>query len=591
MKKLLLILAMFAAVCTNAQEPLWWGYFSESDVSSINGLGTGQKENFEAAIFIPANHSIVGGATIKSLRIWFDANTISKFTSLKVWISKSLSKNASGADYVQQVNVSSLKGGANEIALTTPYEVDNKAIYVGYTLGLSDAVYPVMCGGEWCENSFFIRSSVNVTDWGPLDSFGKLAMMLSLDGVVVEENGAAPADFGTSYALKGSTTQVPVTITNVGSKPLKSISYTITTNGETTEEKTVQVGNIAFNESGQVNIEFAADKETRKCEKILTVTKVNGEANSVAKKSATGTLITILEKPTVVPVVEEFTGTWCGWCTVGYDGMEKAHETFGDKVVLIAVHNSDPMEIADYSSIASRANGYPSSLIDRDISAYPSAGNLNYYLNWQLENKVAVADLQVSASWNSLKRTISIDTKTRFVYSDDNGNYGISYVLVEDGMSGKTSDWAQANYLSGNNNYKDLEFWYNSPSKVSGIQFNHVAVAAWNIAEGIKNSVNPVIQAGEEQTFSYKANISNSANSLIQDKSMLKLVALLIDRSTGLIVNAAQTTIADYNPTGIESPNAVIPEDEGIIYNISGQRVNKAQKGIYIINGKKVVKQ
>lgn len=589
MKKILLILAMFTAMCSYAQEPLWWGYFSESDVSGITGIGTGQKENFEAALFIPANHPIVGGATIKSLRIWFDANTISKFTSLKVWISKKLGNNAAGADYVQQVSVSSLKGGVNEIALSTPYSVDNKAIYVGYTLGLSDAVYPIMCGGNWCENSFFIRSSVNVTDWGPLSSFGKLAMMLLLDGAVVEENAAAPADFGTAYALKGSNAKVPITITNVGSKPLKSISYTITTNGETTEEKTVQAGNIAFNESGKVNIEFAADKEARKYEKTLTITKVNGVANPVDKKSATGALITILEKPVVVPVVEEFTGTWCGWCTVGYDGMERAYETFGDKVALIAVHNGDPMEISDYSSIASRADGYPSSLIDRDISAYPSAGNLDYYLNWQLENKVAVADLQVSASWNSLKRTISIDTKTRFVYSDENGNYGIAYVLVEDGMSGKTSNWAQANYLSGNDNYKDLEFWYNSPSKVSGIQFNHVAVAAWNIADGVKNSVNPVIQAGEEQTFSYKANISTNTNSLIQDKSKLKLVALLIDRSTGLIVNAAQTTIADYNPTSIESPNSVIPEDEGAIYNISGQRVQKPQKGIYIQNGKKVL--
>ena len=582
MKKLLLILAMFTAMCTYAQDSLWWGYFTESDASSIQGIGTGQKENFEAALLIPANHPIVGGATIKSLRIWFDEETIPNLTSLKVWISKRLPKNATGADYVQTVSVSSLKGGANEIALKKPFEVGNKAIYVGYTLGLNDAVYPIMCGGEWCENSFFIRSSVNVTNWGPLTSFGKLAMMLLLDGVKIEENAAAVTDFGTSYVLKGSTAQVPVTLTNVGSKPLKNISYTITTNGETTEEKTVQVNNIAFNESGQVNLEFASDAEARKYEKTLTITKVNGVANPNANKAATGALITILEKPVVVPVVEEFTGTWCGWCTVGFDGMEKAHETFGDKVALIAVHNGDPMEISDYSPIASRASSYPSSFIDRNISAYPSADNLNHYINWQIENKIAVAGLQVSASWNSLKRTISIETKTRFVYSDDNGNYGIAYVLVEDGMSGKGSDWAQANYLSGNDNYKDLEFWYNSPSKVSGVQFNHVAVAAWSIADGVKNSVNPVIQAGEEQTFNYKATINTTTNSLIQDKSKLKVVALLIDRSTGLIVNAAQTAIEEYNPTAINGVSA-FSEGEGTVYTLGGQKVTSPQRGINIV--------
>lgn len=589
MKKILLFLAVFMAMRFYAQEPLWWGYFSESDVSSIDGVGTGAKENFEAAIFIPANHAIVGGTSIKGLKIWFDASHISKFSSLKVWISKKLPTNAVGADYVQAVSVSTLKGGANEISLNTPYNVGNQAIYVGYTLGLTDAVYPIMNGGEWVENSFFIRSSVNVTDWSPLDYFGKLAMMLLLDGVVIEENAAVPVDFGTAYAVKGTTAKIPVTITNIGSKPLKNISYTVTTDGETSEEKTAQMGNLAFNDSKQVLFDFVADKETRKYEKTLTITKVNGVANSTDKKSAKGNLITITERPTVVPVVEEFTGTWCGWCTVGYDGMEKMHETYGDKVALIAVHNSDPMYTNTYDPIANKTSSYPSSFIDRAISSYPSAGNLDYYINQQINEKVAVASLQVSASWaNSLKRSIRIDTRTKFVYSEDNGNYGIAFALVEDGMSGKTSDWAQANYLSGNVNYKDdYAFWYNSPSSVSGIKFNHVGIAAWDIANGVKNSVNPIIQAGEEQEFSFNANVST--NNLIQDKTKLKVVAMLIDRSTGFIVNAAQAAVSDYDPTGIVDMES-IHEGNGSIFDMSGRKVSgQLKKGIYIINGRKVL--
>ena len=596
MKKFLLILAMFMAVCSYAQEPLWWGYFNESDTKATNfqGVGTGAKENFEAAIFIPANHAIAGSATIKSVKIWFDDSHISKFSSLKIWITKNLLVNAYGADYMQMVNVSDLKGGANEIVLNTPYEVNNQAIYVGYTLGLSDVVYPVMNGGEWCENSFYIRSSKNVTSWMALDSFGKLAMMLLLDGVVVEENCATPADFGTAYAVKGSTAQVPVTITNIGSKPLKNISYTITTNGVSTEENTIQVNNIPFNESGQVNVEFNADEDTRKYEKTFTITKVNGADNPTDRKSATGNLITILKKPAVVPVVEEFTGTWCGWCTIGYDGMEYAHELFGDKVALIAVHNNDSMEISDYSAVAKLVDGYPNSLVDRASSVYPSKAFLPTVITQQMEEKVALAGLEVSAMWaNTLKKVIKIETKTKFVYSNDNGDYGIALVLVEDGMSGKTSNWAQVNNLSGNKDYATSNpFWYSSGSSVSGVKFNHVAVAAWNIADGAKNSVNPVIQAGEEQTYTYNANVSN--NTLIQDKTKLKVVAMLIDRSTGLIENAAQAAVEDYDPTGIESiQNSQFRiHDEGDVYDLSGRKVNSQpkQKGIYIINGRKVVK-
>jgi hypothetical protein len=42
--------------------------------------------------------------------------------------------------------------------------------------------------------------------------------------------------------------------------------------------------------------------------------------------------------------------------------------------------------------------------------------------------------------------------------------------------------------------------------------------------------------------------------------------------------------------TGIESLTPALSEGEGAIYNLSGQRVSKAQKGIYIINGKKILK-
>ena len=42
--------------------------------------------------------------------------------------------------------------------------------------------------------------------------------------------------------------------------------------------------------------------------------------------------------------------------------------------------------------------------------------------------------------------------------------------------------------------------------------------------------------------------------------------------------------------TGIDNVNVNANLNEGAIYNIAGQRVSKAQKGIYIINGKKVLK-
>jgi hypothetical protein len=41
--------------------------------------------------------------------------------------------------------------------------------------------------------------------------------------------------------------------------------------------------------------------------------------------------------------------------------------------------------------------------------------------------------------------------------------------------------------------------------------------------------------------------------------------------------------------TGIENVSAAKPVVDGAIYNLNGQKVNNATKGVYIINGNKVV--
>jgi len=568
------------APITPGEGQIWWGYMSESDLGTSDGIGIGQSNvPFLAGICIPANHELIGGSTIKAVRVYVREGLANTMKDVSVWVSKTLPASLDAADYVQ--SVSSLADGANDIELTTPFAVDNQAFYIGYAVTSSNN-YPIMCcGTEDVPNAFLICAPGNM-DWDDLYGygFGKLAFQIFADGVSLADNSATPFDFGTAYVLKGETTSVPVKITNNGKNDITSISYTITTGSSTTEEATVTVDNLPFNSSAEVSIPFAADDEAKKYIKTVTITKVNGEANEATYYSAQGAVITITEKPVPVPVVEEFTGTWCGWCVYGFTGMEKTHETFGDKVVLIAAHNSDPMEITDYNPIMSRVSGFPSSFINRVIDAYPSASTLNYYLNAILES-ITIADIQASAMWTSDDKTeISIDTKTKFVYSDDNGQFGIAYVLIEDGMSGTGSNWAQANYLSGGSGDPDMEFWYNSGSKVSGLEFNHVAVGAWDIEHGVIGSVNSTINAGEVQNYNFKADITSK--SVIQDKSKLKVATLLIDQSTGTIVNAAQATILDYDPSSVSGiRNATTTE--AARYTLDGRQVTAPQHGLNII--------
>lgn len=262
--------------------------------------------------------------------------------------------------------------------------------------------------------------------------------------------------------------------------------------------------------------------------------------------------------------------------------MEKIHETYGDQVVQIAVHSSDPMEISAYSSILNTfCDGYPSSVTDRTYVADPSFSSLKSVLATAFQ-RVAPASISLYAEWDSeAQKKVIFKTKTRFSYSDDNGQYGIAFVLVEDGMKGTGSSWAQANYYSGQTSTGDMAWWGKQGSSVSGVEFNHVAVAGWSVQNGVNNSVKATITAEEEQEYTYTATPPTS--SPIQDKTKLKAVALLIDRTNGTIVNAAQSAIVDFATDIKTVDNGQLATDNGAVYDLGGRKLSTSKKGINII--------
>ena len=606
-KQLLLIVTMIMAVCAQAQvwqkatrevapftksavlksnrapitptdNQIWWGYFGESDFSQTDGVGVGQANlTFMAGIYVPANHEIIGSSTIKAVRIYVSENVAKTMSNVSVWISKTLPANLAAADYSQ--SVAKLSDGANDIELTTPYEVNNEGFYIGYIVKSSNA-HPIMCCGTTdAPNAFFI-SIPGSMDWEDLNGygFGKLAFELLAEGATMVDYSAIPSDVSTTYTIKGQANEIPMTITNNGSEPIKNISYTITTNGNTSAEQTVSTEELPFRSSVDVNITFPADNEAAKYEKTLTITKVNGEPNSASANSAKVNVICLSSKPEFVAVIEEFTGTWCGWCPIGMIGLKYVHETYGDKAVLIAAHANDPMATSDYDPIMNNVGNFPGSSVNRIMSVYPHPSYFEYYLPYVF-NFVVPGSVEVSAEWaNSDKKEISINASSTFRYADNSANYGIAFVLLEDGMTGTTSSWAQTNNLSHNSEYKEYTEWYNAATKVTGLEFDHVAVAAWGILGGVDNSVPTSFAADKALPFAYSANIS--ANKLIQDKSKLSVVALLIDRNNGMIINAAQTTIAD--ATGIkalETSNAT----ETVRYTLDGRQISAPQHGLNIV--------
>ena len=586
-RNFLLILSLFIAVLAKADitigdNQMWWGYFNESDADNLpysGNLGYGRACTIDAAIMVPANDNFVGDATIKAIRLWLgdDVSVIS--TDMTVWISTTRPSDISTANYKQIVSKASLVKGVNEIELATPFEVNNQQIYVGFTFSISQKAYPVMSYGSDVRYGFYYR--VDNGNWNDFygEDYGRLALQLLIEGKDFPTDCVTVNDFGQNVVLKGQSISIPITITNKGKDPITSVSYTIATEGSNmTSEGRLSLGSLSLNCSKTVNVPFLADTEARKYQKTFTITMVDEKPNKASANSGTGYLITLTESCPVTPVIEEFTGTWCGYCPYGMVGMQKVHETYGDQVILIAAHYSDPMEIdAYYPIISEYADGFPSSVIDRQTSVYPYS--LRYYVSDAL-NRTAQAGIELSAMWNDAEQeAVSFSTKTKFAYNDDNGQYAIALVLVEDGLTGTSSGWAQSNYLSGKGSGGDMAFWYSAGSSVAGLEFDHVAVEAWSAKDGINGSVTSKIVANAVQEFSYVGNISG--NTLIQDKSKLKAIALLIDQTSGTIVNAAQSDIKEYG-TAISS----VTSDSNVStvnYFVDGRKLPTFQKGINII--------
>ena len=112
------------------------------------------------------------------------------------------------------------------------------------------------------------------------------------------------------------------------------------------------------------------------------------------------------------------------------------------------------------------------------------------------------------------------------------------------------------------------------------MKFNHVAILGKGIQSGLTNSVKAPIVDGEPQTHTYSLTLPTSTN-LVQDKENLRVVAFLIDKADGSILNARETRIGA--PVGIadvqsEGNNQVVG-----YYNMQGQRLQRPQSGVVII--------
>lgn len=340
------------------------------------------------------------------------------------------------------------------------------------------------------------------------------------------------------YSLTSTDNQLSVDVYNNGSSAITSLDISWgdgTNNYSESFSVNIPAGQtVAVTHSTPVNYASVDEKNI-----TVTIGNVNGVSDGDSSNNTASKMFnTLSQLGTKRVVVEEATGTWCGWCPRGTVGLNYVTSTYSD-VIGIAVHNSDPMEVNEYdSAVSAQIGGYPSSIVDRSlINVDPNSSSLEN-ARAQLINNIVPVDMSSSAASTS-GSTVDITASATFFSNFSAANYRLAVIITEDGVTGTTSGYAQANYYSGGGNGA-MGGYENLPNPVPAAQmvYDHVGVALLGGFNGLANSVPAVINNGQtvSETFTYTIPAtSNQAN--------MHVIALLLDGSTGEVVSGYEQTM------------------------------------------------
>lgn len=586
-------------------EQKWWGYLNGDE--EMTGVGVSKADTYHCAVFIPGDNAIAVGKTINAVRFGL---TAPHATNAKVWVASELPVTVDASHTLNFVDVPDSKLGNAQIDVELPsaIEVPANGIYVGYSFTITTASgnadkYPVLFAGKPAVNMLILKTNSVVPQWTDLvdDNFGRLFLQVLLEGTFADNNAAAD-DFGPVYGAVGESETVAIDVTNYSETPLSSIDYTITSDGETSAEQHADIATpITFNKTGKVNIIVTADATVGEKAKTLNITKVNGNANAAAGKTTNFTVYTLPELVERKVVVEEFTGTGCGWCPRGLIGMENLRNTYGDRFVGIGLHqynSSDAMSIAKSAYASLSFSGAPSCRINRGDEIDPYYGSVSDIREDFAAAMAVPALAKINVSGTIDEELKKVNAKAQVEALLDNSEYTLEFVVIGDGLKGTGSAWNQSNYYTQYSSSElpdDLAIFASGgkygTNPITGWSFNDVALVSSYVSSSNKAPKLDVMNAGEQKEAEYTLTMptKTALKTAVKD-AQLYIVALIVDKQKH-IVNAAKAPITIADPSGIENVNAAANNEQIARYTLDGRRVQGMQKGLNIVrmaNGKTI---
>lgn len=426
-----------------------------------------------------------------------------------------------------------------------------------------------------------------------LNNDGFFAYMIDEDGNVIEGQTVALKAKGVQQKVKATAqSKLKVKLWNRSPKTVKQVVLDWNVDDKYQGQQTVETS-LLMNHGEEVYIDVPYNISGSYHTMTVSVASVDGATDAIPANSTA--VVTYTTDGTLSfsrkIVMEEATGTWCGWCPRGIVGIELLNKKYPDNFIAIAVHDDTMRPASDsYAAYFDKVTGYPTSYINRSEWIDPRSFA---YKDTKIQNMLSdcIAGITAQASFVDNEEKVKVNTECQFGFNvNGSTEYRIAYVLVEDSVG----PYNQKNYYSdpttADDESNDMNWWIHQGSVVSTI-YNDVARKIYDDYYGVSGSLPTSITEGDIYKSEYTLELPDN----VQNPKNLKVVTLIINCSTGEILNADRTAITGSLPSGIAT--VVTDANESFdIYNLQGvkvrSKVNTAKgltKGIYIVNGKKIV--
>lgn len=546
---------------------------------------------------------IKGGCSVSAVRI----GLAKPAKNVRVYIKY----NAGDRRDVYHQTVGELEAGWNTVTLTTPYQLTDTSLTVGYRATFESG-NDGGAGFDTYASTYADSVYVNTSQtWRTID--GSFCIQPVVSGGTLPENYAVMDQLPMETYTYDSIANLKFLLRNVGTKKIDYCEYFLSNMSDSAHSwgTFIMVDSIDVNSTDTVTVTLdPADPDyywRRLAPTIgnnvrrLGLFKVNNDETCYEDGRDIHDYTFERRDPKYMQhvVVEDFTGDWCQFCVAGIEELRylKSGYAHPEEIVPISIHvPTDPLALADndysYQPLLSKVEGFPTVYSNR-VSYYTTSqpyGNVRREVG-MIEASAGTTGLSAVAHFNA--DSTALDITASFVSSADiaSPDYKISFVLLEDSISGN-----QYNGYSGGSSGSFFG-WENLPQYVS-MKYDDVARGVYNSFDG-QPLASGAITAGVPVDYTYTMDLTKCP---VNDARYIHVVPMVLN-SNGEIVNACNVYPSAGAPSGIRTVSNGMSAIDGAVdvYSVNGQLLGRFDsidsfragnlRGIFILrSGNKTLK-